>query len=144
MEVIALLAKHDLQRLLDAAFSGNIEDRESPRRSPSLQRQRRLSVQEASQLAGRYQGGATVKELAQVFGIHRTTVLALLKRQDVGRRASVRRLTDADVANAACHYKQGMSLKVVGAMFGVNAETLRREFRKANLPVRPRNGWTSD
>ena len=142
MEAIALLANHDPQRLLDATFGMKTEDRACPRQTRSLQRQRRLSAQEASKLGDRYREGATVNELAQEFRIHRTTVLAQLERQDVKRRSSVRRLTDADVANAALSYKQGMSLKVVGAMFGVNAETLRREFRKANVPVRQRNGWT--
>ncbi len=118
------------------------EDRACPPQIPSLQHQRRLSTQEASKLDSWYREGASVNELAHEFGIHRTTVLAHLDRQDVKRRPSIRRLTNDDVANATRSYKQGISLKVVGAMFGVNAETLRREFQKANLPVRQRNGWT--
>ena len=53
------------------------------------QAQRGLSPGEASQLIAQYQGGATTLELAKTHGIHRTTVLALLERNQVPRRGRV-------------------------------------------------------
>jgi len=101
-----------------------------------------LSQEEVLSLAKKYEAGSTVRDLVQSFGIDRTTVLAHLERQGVGRRRQLRKMTDADVAKAAGLYATGESLKATGARLGVNAETLRREFTKAGIPVRPRRGWT--
>jgi len=82
-----------------------------------------------------------VRDLAQTFGAHRTTVLAHLERQGIDRRRCVRRLTDAEIETAASFYRDAHSLKTTAIQFAVDAETLRREFRKAGVDVRPRRGW---
>jgi len=141
VEVIALLAKQDIRKSLDNALSMNSADKWRPGDTRSRQRQRRLSPTEGAELARRYIAGATAKELAQRFHIHRTTVLAQLERQGVDRRRCLRRMADTEVTHAALIYAEGHSLKTTAAHFGVDAETLRREFKKAGIHVRPRRGW---
>ena len=141
--MIALLAKHDLGSFLEAAFRGRSEDHAQPQPTREIQRQRRLSQDETLSLAKMYKDGLTVRELAQAFDIHRTTVLAHLERQGVDRRRCLRRLTDAEVETAACIYTDGNSLKTTATYFAVDAETLRREFKTAGVAIRPRNGWHS-
>ena len=106
------------------------------------QQQRRLKQKAVDQLVERYQAGASVRELAVEFGIARTTVLEHLERRGVPRRASTRKLTDADVQVAAHYYRTGESLETVGKRFGVNTSTIKREFRKAGVEIRKRRGWS--
>lgn len=143
MELIALLAKQDIRRTLDNTLSTNGQDEWRPGTERSRQQQRRLSPIETTELTKLYMAGATAKELAQTFGVHRTTVLAQLERQGISRRRSLRRMSDTEVAQAASLYADGNSLKSTAVHFGVDAETLRREFKKAGIHVRPRRGWAT-
>jgi hypothetical protein len=74
--------------------------------------------------------------LVSQFGINRTTVLNQLERRGVPRRAAVRKLTDADVQAAARCYNSGEPLKVVAALFGVSANTIRQELMRAGVQMR--------
>ena len=51
-------------------------------------------------------------------------------------------MTDSLVAKAAVMYLDGHSLAAVANKFKVDTRTLRREFRKAGVLIRPRRGWT--
>jgi len=141
VEVIALLAKQELAPFLEAAFNGRGDDQVRSQPQRSVQRQRRLSQEEILNLANRYVTGSTVRELAQIFGIHRTTVLVHLERQGIERRRRIRRLTDAEVEIATRFYRDGQSLKTTANHFAVDPETLRREFKKAGVTLRRRQGW---
>lgn len=101
----------------------------------------RLADAQVSDLIYRYQGGATVNTLASHFGIHRTTVLNHLERSGISRRRSDRKLTDVLVTLAGDYYREGHSLAQTGTKFGVDAATIRREFAKHGIQVRPRRGW---
>ena len=58
-----------------------------PHKQPiSRQTQIRLDPHQVTALAAAYRDGQTVKELAQRYGVHRTTVSALLRRLDVELR----------------------------------------------------------
>jgi len=48
-----------------------------------------------------------------------------------------------NVQDAAQLYRKGESLKVVATRFGVDARTLAREFRRAGVTIRPRQGAMS-
>ena len=141
MEVIALLAKHEVGPTLEAALGGQREDQCLPGTPRSVQRQRRLTPSEITQLAQDYAAGSTVNQLAASYCVHRTTVLGHLEQQGVDRRRTHRVLTNDDVARAAALYSGGQSLKATGSLFGVDAETIRREFKKAGVAIRPRRGW---
>jgi DNA-binding IclR family transcriptional regulator len=68
---------------------------------------------EISKLIKEYEQGASVKELAQRFGIHRTTVTKQLQQHGVElRRAG---LTSDDVTTASVLYADGWSLANWGA-----------------------------
>ena len=54
--------------------------------SPICQRQRRLTAAQVVKMYARYEGGATVFELAAEFGCHRTTVAGQLKKAGIAMR----------------------------------------------------------
>jgi len=141
VEVIALLAKPEVGPTLEAALGGQREDQSAPITRRSVQRQRRLTPSEITHLAQDYTVGSTANQLAVSYGIHRTTVLKHLEQRGVDRRRTQRVLTNDDVAHAAALYSSGQSLKATGSHFGVDAETIRREFAKASIAIRPRRGW---
>lgn len=148
VEVLALLAKQSLSRSFDHLqhFTASPDADQAPEAplsySEKHQRQVRLGKPQVTDLVEKYLAGASVLMLAEEFGIHRTTVTAHLERHGVPRRACVRRLTDADVQEAACHYVAGESLLDVGRRYGVDPATIAREFRNAGVEIRARRGWT--
>ena len=83
VEVIALLANQHVRPVLEAALGGQHEDQCAPAARRVLQRQRRLRPAEVTRLAQDYAVGSTVNQLADSYGVHRTTVLAHLERQGV-------------------------------------------------------------
>jgi hypothetical protein len=102
--------------------------------------QRRLTAGEVDDLIEVYKAGATVPQVVEQFGIHRTTVLAHLERRDVPRRPETRKLTGEQVADAGKLYASGLSTVKVGAIYGVDAETIRKAFIRSGLKLRPRRG----
>ena len=90
-----------------------------------------------------YVAGHSVSRISKTYNLHRTTVLEHLERNGVDRRPLVRKLTDEQVAQATQLYATGISLVDVAAQFDVNAATIRREFTKAGITIRPRRGWDS-
>lgn len=58
-----------------------------------------------------YQGGASVVRLAEVYGIHRSTVRAHLNRRGVVRRAPG--LGAKEAAEAVRFHEQGLSLRTI-------------------------------
>jgi hypothetical protein len=100
--------------------------------------QRRLSELDVDDLVRDYMDGSSIGSLAMKLGVNRTTIIHHLDRRDVERRKSVRKMTDRSVRQAAKRYESGESLKIVAARFAVDARTLAREFRRADVPIRPR------
>ena len=104
------------------------------------QPQHRLDPDETNELLTYYRAGASVRETVACFGLHRTTVLALLERHGVPRRPHVRKLTDRQLERGAEMYAAGQSLKTVGMALQVDAETVRKAFIRAGVELRPRPG----
>lgn len=102
------------------------------------QRQTRLDEEETSQLVARYCAGATVYELADQFGCHRTTVSDYLKAQGVKMRLTS--LTEAEIDQASELYESGLSLTKVGELMGANAETIRQRLLKRDVARRDPHG----
>lgn len=134
VEVLALLANLEVPAHLDRQAH---EERAPKARNVVRQRQVRLTPEGVDELVLAYQQGATVRELVEQFGIHRTTVLGHLDRRGVARRVNVRKMTDGQVLEAARYYRAGNSLMTTGRHFGVDAATIAREFRKASVATRP-------
>jgi DNA-directed RNA polymerase specialized sigma24 family protein len=81
-----------------------------------------------TQLIKAYGEQASVKELAQSFGIHRVTVTALLRRHRVELRLAG--LGPEEIQAAARLHSEGWSLARLGEKFGVDPATVWRALRK--------------
>lgn len=138
VEVLALLANRNLS--VERCQQPSVES-DPVEALVARQNQVRLSPAGVDELVLAYQQGATVRELVEQFGVHRTTVLDHLKRRGIARRANIRKLTDEQVQQAARYYRAGNSLVTTGMHFGVDGTTIAREFRKAGVGVRRRRGW---
>jgi DNA-binding CsgD family transcriptional regulator len=95
---------------------------------------RRLRTTDIAQLVDAYPRGATLKELAEEYGIHLTTVSAILERVQVRRRG--RPLSSIDIEEAIRMYQSGQSLSVVSSQFRVSADTIRHHLSRAGLKLR--------
>ena len=103
--------------------------------------QRRLSTTEIDVLIAAYRAGATINELADQYGIHRSTVATMLDRDHVERHHSRTAWTSKTLADAAGLYANGLSLAAVAARYGIDPQTVANRFRRAGIPVRTHRGW---
>lgn len=85
-----------------------------------------------------YEAGATAPELAARFGVHRTTVVAHLRRKGVAIRR--RGLQAVEVDEVARLYGQGWSTVGLGKRFGVSDHTISAALRNAGVSIRTRSG----
>lgn len=143
MEVLALLAKHELRDALEQMVRRVAEDEHVPIIKRPRQQQRRLAPDQIEEVVARYIDGESIDALAREYGINRTTVIAHLERNGIERRRNPRKMTDAKVRAAADIYAKGRSLADVAAEFDVCDRTLRREFELAGIHCRPRRGYGS-
>lgn len=105
----------------------------SPRR-----RLRRLSEDQVIQLALNREAGAEIKELAERYGIDRSTVITHLHRAGVpGRRRQGRTLSADQVQAAGRLYASGVNLIEVGEAFDVDRRYLRKTLPAAGFALRP-------
>ncbi len=144
MEVLALLAKHELRAALEQMVGRATEDEHVPTARRPRQQQRRLPPEQIDEVVARYIDGQSIDGLAREYGINRTTVISHLECHGVERRRNPRKMTDDKVGAAAERYSIGLSLAVVASEFGVCERTLRREFEAAGVHVRPRRGSRFD
>ena len=114
---------------------------ESGLKSDHRQVLRRLRPVDIDSLIAAYGQGQSVRSLVELFGIHRTTVLARLERHGVSRRRTVCKLTGADVTEAAALYASGLSLAAIGERFKVEGATVGNALRRSGVQLRPRRGW---
>jgi transposase len=108
------------------------------RTAPTRPRQRRFRDADLHDLAAAYDAGATVKELAATFGVHRNTVTLGLDRQGVTRRP--RSLTLAQVERAVELYAEGWSVARIGDTLDVWGSTVLRALQKAGVRLRDPQG----
>lgn len=115
----------------------NKRGRNPKRRPPKASRkqvQRHLSSVEVDELIAQYQAGAMVLDLAAAYGIHRTTVLAVLERNQIPRRGRV--WSPALTKQAIRLYAQGCSCAAIGDRLKVNPETVCQHLLIAGLTLR--------
>jgi len=79
VEVIGLLANHELRSALEAIVEGNNDDEAVQVRRRARQQQRRLVPEQVAELVVRYQDGGSIDGLARAFEINRTTVIRHLE-----------------------------------------------------------------
>lgn len=78
--------------------------------------------------------------LAQQFGVHRTTVMAVLDREGVERRSQGRVLSPEELERAARLYRDGLNLRAVGAEIGADYRVVRRGLVAAGVRLRRAGG----
>ena len=117
------------------------EDLEKSRGRLSNPSQRRLCPSTADDLIAAYQAGATLNQLADHYGIHRTTVAAHVDRHGAPRHDDRTAWDEGALEEAAEMYAAGLSLVDVASRFGIDAQTVANRFRRAGRPIRPRRGW---
>jgi hypothetical protein len=103
--------------------------------------QKRLHGEQVDELVAAYRAGDSADELAERFGVHRTTAMAHLRRRQVELRAGFTAWDHNALTAAAALYASGASLAAVATGFGVDASTVANRFRRAGVAVRPRRGW---
>jgi DNA-binding CsgD family transcriptional regulator len=81
-----------------------------------------------------------INELAERFGIHRSTVLDHLNRSEP-RRRRYPAFDEHGVELAVKLYGTGLSLRDVGHSLGVNPSTVRLSLLRSGVRLRERNGW---
>lgn len=96
-----------------------------------------MKPEEIARLVTGYRAGATARELAGEFGIHRKTVTAHLRREGVAIRS--RGLQPSEVDEAARLYGQGWSTVRLGKKFAVSNHTVSAALRNAGIPIRTRS-----
>ena len=101
-----------------------------------MHRQNRLKPPEIEGLVALYESGVSVNQLATQVKIHRTTVMAHLRRRGIRTRRCLRKLSDEQVHQAAALYADGLSLTAVGAEFDVDPGVIRKEFLKFGIQRR--------
>jgi DNA-directed RNA polymerase specialized sigma24 family protein len=94
----------------------------------------RLDAQEAYELGMAYTSGKPMTELAERFGIHRTTVTAVLRRLGVEPRQFG--LNEEQVAEACRLYPEGWSLARLAERYDVSDMTVRRYLHLAGIVMR--------
>jgi DNA-binding transcriptional regulator LsrR (DeoR family) len=87
-------------------------------------------------LVAGYRAGATVQELAEQFGIHRTTVRAHLEREHVPIRAPG--LRPDQIEDVVLLYVEGWSARKLAKRFKVSDHTIAAELRRAGVQLRRR------
>jgi predicted DNA-binding protein (UPF0251 family) len=119
--------------LAKATSAPRPHERPAPRRA-----QVRLEPDQINALAVAYREGKAVKELARNFGVHRTTVTAILERSGVELRLAG--LSNGQVAEACRLYPEGWSLARLADRYSVSDMTVRRYLLLAGVVMRSRRG----
>ena len=131
-KVSALAARLDTIIVDDSTIS------ETVIRSPQ---QRRLTSAEQADVAGLYDAGSSMNDLARLFSVHRSAIVRALQEQGVPRRT--RGLTDEEAAEAGRLYQEGWSLLQLRNKFGYSDSAVTTALRRVGIQTRPRNGWPS-
>lgn len=97
-----------------------------------------LATHEIEELVADYQTGSTAKELGDRWGVHRTTVAALLKARGVQLRN--RPLDEAELSSAIGLYQSGLSLATVGQRLARDPNSVRMVLLRAGVPRRDTHG----
>lgn len=105
--------------------------------APERQRQVHLPAQYQRDLIERYKAGATQRELASQFGVHRTTVTKILQRHGVEPR---RGLHPDLIDEAVRRYEQGESLATVGRALGADPGTVKARLIERGIAMRDTHG----
>ncbi len=134
VELLGSYCNQDNVTVLQAVLAGSGRDQPPARPTRPRQQQHRLGPDEARELLVAYEAQASIDELAELFGINRSTVFAILERE--GARQRRVGIIDRNFAEARRLYERGWSTVTIAQHFGVTAETVRRHLLNAGITMR--------
>ncbi len=104
----------------------------SPAAKTPPKRATRLAETDEAEVARKYQQGQSVYALADEYGIHRTTISTILKRQGVNTRYNF--MTEEMITQATRLRQQGLSYKAIGQQLGVTDRTVYSALKRQEIP----------
>lgn len=125
---------------LDAAVTAmpvaDVDVVEPPARTADpIRQQHRLSPREVEQLVSDYRAGATTRDLAVKYNIHRMTVTHHLQRSDQPTRSN-RAFEGARLERLIAEYQSGRSTEALGRQYDVAGSTVARTLRRNGITLR--------
>lgn len=87
------------------------------------------------EVARRYESGHTTTQLANDYGVAKSTIIGILREKSVVVRRQP--MTPKQVSEAARLYESGHSLSQVAEKLAVNQETMRMAIIAAGVTLRP-------
>ena len=96
--------------------------------------QNSVTPQMTTEMVALYRSGATAREVAREFGVHRQTVARHLQSAGVMRKPG---LSDDQAEQAEALYLSGLTLSEVADRFGVSQGTVGRYLRNRGVELRP-------
>ena len=122
----------------EATLKLEITNFDYERTGPIRQRQRRLTEAQVILMADKYENGATVYQLADEFGICRSSVSGWLKRLGISMRGQP---TSIEVIDSMVGlYLAGLSLADVSQKLGTSPGTVRNHLKSRNVQMRDSRG----
>lgn len=100
-----------------------------------------LRPEQVDDLVAQYREGATLVELASVFGVNRRTVATHLARREVTIRRG--RFDPSRIHEAADLYLSGLTLVEVGMKVGAGPQAVRQALASHGVVIRPDGGRRS-
>ena len=97
--------------------------------------QNSVTPQMAVDMLARYEAGASIREVAAAFNVHRETAARHLR--SAGAQLRKTGLTEEQAARAEALYLSGQTLAQVGEKFGVSQGTIGRCLREHGMELRP-------
>ena len=97
--------------------------------------QNSVTPQMAVDMVARYEAGASIREVAAAFNVHRETAARHLRAS--GTQLGKAGLTEEQAARAEVLYLSGQTLAQVGEKFGVSQGTVGRCLRERDVELRP-------
>ena len=100
-----------------------------------------LRPEQVDDLVAQYHKGATLVELASLFGVNRRTVATHLTRREVAIRGG--RFDPSRTHEAADLYLSGLTLVEVGVKVGAGPQAVRQALASHGVVIRPGGGRNS-
>jgi IS30 family transposase len=100
------------------------------------QTQRQLTREEVDQVIALHEARASMRQIADELGVHRTTILKRLQGLGITTRFS--KLTSEQVRAAARLYADGWTLDRIAKRYHVAASTVREYLLADGVELRPR------
>ena len=113
-------------------------DQRGPVATQALKSQTRLSYPQCQKLIDAYVSGMPVKQIAERFGVHRTTITKIVTGAGVKVRSQP--LASSTREKARNLYDSGRSLAQVAEQLGVSASAVRSAVLVAGGTLRPAGG----